>query len=116
MSNNEKKYKWVPSDDSVLSGHVTLRVPTFNERFEYMEYSQFDIGPGEEQSTKIKQLCALRKLVDLSNKHYLEVCLKKKEDSSEIKSFDEMSLDADCDQALIEIAGLIMNGFKIPKK
>jgi hypothetical protein len=115
-----KTVKIVPSickgDDSHWTGHVVMRLPTFDEKFEYLEnlgVNFSDSGAVVESEGGNNRVKQLRKMVDLSKKHYVEVSLKNVDTGEEINSLEDMTYNEDCHKALIEIATMMLQGFKL---
>ena len=95
-------------------GSVTLRLPTFDEKYEYIERISIDVDDeGNVQASKAKQISGIREMVKISQKHYEKVELKHKESGELISSFEEMQYSDDMHAVLIEIAGMLLNGFKV---
>lgn len=94
-------------------GSVTLRLPSFDEKFEYIERLSMEVdGEGNIQASQAKQIASVREMVKISQKHYESVDLKSK-DGEHVTSFDDMQYVEDLHAALIEIAGMMLNGFKV---
>jgi len=108
--------KYVPTqcrgENAIFEGSLTIKAPTFNERYTYIEESNFKYDADGEISGGMDQLPAIRKMVGASEKHYAKVEIKNKETSQAYKSFADMSIDSACDPILIEIAMNLLNGFK----
>ena len=102
--------------DAKFSGHINIQCPTFDERYELIEKAGFEMDSEGKIATGIKQLPALRKAVKFSKEFVKGVALKKLDDGTEYKSFEEMEVDPDCDEILIEIGTQVMNGFRVSKK
>lgn len=90
-----------------FTGALVLRVPTFDERYQYMEECGVvgeTVGIG-----------AIRKAVKLSAPHYVKVDLKRDEDGKVFSSFEDLAMDSGCDSILIEVSTKILNGFRLGK-
>lgn len=96
-------------------GSVTLRLPTFDERYEYIEALNVKATEdGTVESMPLSsQLASIREMVKLSQKHYVSIDLKNKETLEEIKSFDDMQYIEDLHVVMIEVATMIIKGFKV---
>lgn len=96
-------------------GSVTLRLPTFDERYEYIESLNIKAtDEGEiETMTTAKQIASVREMVKVSKKHYVTIDLKHKESGEEIKSFEEMQYVEDLHAVMIELATMLLRGFKV---
>ena len=112
------KREYIPTacraKDSEIKGSVTLRMPTFDEKFSYIENCGFGLDEQGQIKAGIEQIGAIRKMVELTKKHYEGVDLKC-DDGTEFKTFDEMQYDSRCDPILIEVAAQIMGGLKAGK-
>jgi hypothetical protein len=113
-----KTIKIVPTvckgEDATWEGSVTLRMPTFDEKFDYLEKLQVSVSEdGTVEGSQNQKLKSIREMVRLSKEHYLEVDLKSKVSKEEIKSFDDMQYVEELHGALVEIAGMMLNGFKV---
>lgn len=113
-----KTIKIVPTickgDAATWEGSVTLRLPTFDEKFDYLERLQIKVGEdGTVEGSQNQKLRSIREMVKLSRDHYQEVDLKCKANGEHVKSFDEMQYLEDLHGALVEIAGMMLNGFKV---
>jgi len=95
------------------SGTITLLCPTFNERYQYIDDSGFDLDAKEEDADTMKQMRSLRKLVGMSEKHYVAVDIKTKDGNTQHTSFAEMANDPGCDAILIEIGSKMVSGFAL---
>lgn len=103
-----------PGEKQSMQGSVIITVPTFDERYGYIEEAGFETNDKGDIEGGVKNLKAIRKMVQLSQKHYKAVNLKKL-DGVEVKSFEAMVDEPDCDAVLIEVAMQLMNGFKASK-
>jgi hypothetical protein len=97
-----------------FKGKITLKLPTFDERFGFFEHCGFDLNDkGEVDMKSTKPIPMLRKMVEYSQKFYQNVELERVSDGSKYSSFEDLSYDNDTSPILVEVAGLVMNGFKI---
>lgn len=113
-----KTIKIVPAickgDDATWEGSVTLRLPTFDEKFEYVSRLQVAVkDDGTVEGDQISKIKSVREMVKMSKEHYVEVDLKSKTNGEIIKSFDEMQYVEELHGTMVEIAGLMLNGFKV---
>lgn len=112
---NELKY--VPQacqgESPLMTGSVTLKVPTFDERYAFLEEVGIEFNEKGEIKMAAGSLSVLRKMVKASEKFYVKVELQKGE--VKFNSFSEMQTDPAFDQVLIEIAGMVRSGF-VPEK
>jgi len=112
-----KTFKFVPSickgEDALWEGSITLRSVTFKEKHEY--YEMLSVEDDGEVKTKsvsnsVKQNL---QLVEMSEKHYIAVELKRKDGTAEAKSFQDMCEDDELHEALMEVATRIISGSKV---
>jgi len=97
-----------------IKGHVVMRVPSFDEKYRYIEECGFEVDEDGQMKMSMKQMGAIRKMVSFSKDHYEEIKLVKR-DGKKVESFEQMQYDPDCDEILIEVASQLMNGFKVGK-
>lgn len=111
------RVKYVPKaceegSEPKFTGHIMLRKPTFDERMEMAELiSDMEVGDDKPSKNNMK---ALRVMVAQSKKFY-EVSdwfITRLSDGHVMSSFDELSIESDCTDILVEVAGFIMNGLK----
>lgn len=102
-------------DDKKFEGSLIVSLPSFDQKYQYMEDSGFSVNDKGEFESGVKQIPAIRKMVKYVKDHIITVSLKKLSDGSDITSYDQMIYDSDCDGILIEVAMQLMNGFKVGK-
>lgn len=114
-----KTVKYVPKsclgDDKKFEGSLTMRLPTFDQKYELLEISGIkfsDAGEVESSSSK-DRLDMIRKLVKHSESFYETVSLIKCSSLEEFKSFEDMQYDDDAHAILIEVGLALLNGFKL---
>jgi hypothetical protein len=99
-----------------LSGSVTLRKPTFDEKYSYLSESGLSLDaegkPVEISETKAR-IDFIRKVVGISRKHYIKVELVVIESGEKIESLDDLESHGDFDDVLIEIGTQVFNGFRL---
>lgn len=100
--------------DAEIKGSVTLRMPTFDEKYSYIENCGFGMDADGNVEAGIGQLGAIRKMVSLTKGHYEGVALKTA-DGTEFKTFEDMQYDSRCDPILIEVAAQVMGGLQAGK-
>ncbi|NBU34067.1 hypothetical protein EB118_06760 [bacterium] len=101
-------------DDATWEGSVTLRLPTFDEKFDYIERLQVTVkDDGTVEGDQNQRLKSVREMVRLSKDHYKEVNLKNKKTGEEVKSFEEMQYVEDLHPTMVEISAMLLNGFKV---
>ena len=92
-----KSFKYIPesikSEKSSWEGHVLLKEVDFDSKCKVLE-----------EIEDLKTLGQVRYLVKASKDFYLEVCLKKKDGSEEVKSFEEMTQTSSLHRALSDCA------------
>ena len=96
-----------------FEGSMKIKLPSFDQKYLYMEQSGFSVNEKGEFESGMKQIPAIRKMVGFAKDHIISVSLKKIQSGVEFKAYDEMIYDGDCDAILIEIAMQLMNGFKV---
>jgi len=109
--------KYVPTacrgEEKVFEGSVTIKAPSFDERYGYIDESGFKFNEDGEISGGMEQIKAIRNLVKSSQSHYVKVEIKHKETGKEFKCFEEMAYDNRCDPILTEVAMNLLNGFSL---
>jgi len=117
--------KFIPSickgKSPKYSGHVMVKMPTFDERYRFMGSCGFKMDQGEDgkfmvSGDPMSNIESLRQLVLSSKDFYAEVHIKRNTDGELIESFDMLQLDPDCDPLLIEVATGLMTGFRAGKR
>jgi hypothetical protein len=111
-----KTVKYVPTickgDTAEWTGFVVLRLPSFDEKYEYIESIQADLVDEEGGVNVSNKLKSIRAMVKVSEKHYVEIALSHPE-HGEVKCWDDMQYNDDMHGVLVEVAGLVLNGFKV---
>lgn len=113
-----KTINYVPSvckgDSPEWEGVITLRAPTFDEKYEYLEkLADLDVTPdGVVMSNALERVKSIRKLVAMSAKHYLSIGLKRKSDGFEVKTFEDMQYEDELHGVMAEVGSLLVSGFK----
>ena len=104
--------------DGLFEGHVMIDIPSYPQRLKYIKECQFEVKKDEKGEVKVSEsmsnIDALIKMVELAKIHVKEVNLLKNGEPA-YKNFAEMLDDADCDEMINEISGVILNGVKLPK-
>lgn len=112
-------FKYVPTicqgKEAEWSGYVMLKPVSFDQRFQYIEESGFDMDL-EKGDIKIDMslMGPIRKLVKFSSKHYTEVCLKKGD--QKVNSLEDMEYTDELHMVLIEVATKVILGGNKPGK
>lgn len=102
-----------------FTGFIELKRPTFSERYEMMAAIGLKIDKDADGKNTVNavenQFQILASAVDYTKKFYKKVELTSVETGTVYSSFDELSLDAECDEIISEIANLYMGGFRAGK-
>ncbi len=104
--------KKVEDQEPTFTGTLKLKVPNFDERYQFIEDAGLDVGDDGGLQKKGGNFAIIRNLVKASEKFYISVDLARISDGKKFTSFQEMTMDSDCDEVLIEIAKEIRSGFK----
>lgn len=108
--------KFIPpaciGEGCLFEGHVILKVPSTDERLEYLDKCGFGL---EGTASKRDQLKMQAELLKVSYPHYISVDIKRKEDGYQFKSLDELKYDSSCSVILTEVASALLNGFTLGK-
>jgi hypothetical protein len=109
-----KELKFVPKSEN-FTGSVTLRMPSFDERYEVLDSMGLKVsGDGEVSMSDATSFSSIRNLVKASIKFYVSVELDHN-DGRKFRSTDDLLMEPDCDAVLIEVASGITKGFKMGK-
>ena len=101
---------------ATFSGELVIYRPTIDERYEFAELLGLDVSKdGEVVQSEGSVVKMMRNLLRASEKFYAKVALKRLSDGQEFKSFEELSVDPDCEGILIEVGMQIKNGFRASK-
>jgi len=105
-------------EEPIFNGTVTIHVPSYPQRLEYIKACQFDVkqvADGQvEANVTASNISALIKMIELAKSHIKKIELTK--EGTKYASFDELLDDPDCDEICNELATAVINGVKIPKK
>lgn len=101
---------------ATFSGCIVMQVPSFDERYQFIEDSGIDVADDGGVSRKGSNFSIIRNMVKASSKFYKEVKLKRLSDGMEFNSFEALSMDPECDSILIEVAKEIRGGFRPSQK
>lgn len=112
-----KQLKFVPNeckgDDPKFTGHIMLRVPNFDEKWELLEGMGLELTPdGQVDLSKTKSFSFVRKCVSSSKPFFAEVAIKSKE-GTEYKTFDDLSNDDETHGILMNAALATVSGMKL---
>jgi hypothetical protein len=111
-----RSFMWEPKDHPQFKGWIKVRVPTMPERFSYQEQVSWVVDQDGKVAAPEKQIGAVKRAVEISAGHYEEVKLQHIESGVEYESFEDLTLDPECDAVLTEVAGLVLRGFGLSKK
>jgi hypothetical protein len=104
--------------DGVFEGYVSIDIPSYPQRLKYIKDCQFQVSKDEKGQVSVTEsmsnIDALIKMVELAKIHVKEVKITKCGEEV-YKSFADMLDDADCDEIINEISGVILNGVKLGK-
>lgn len=111
--------KFIPSvctdkekSKATFSGHIDMKVPTFDERYQFIEDCGIDVMDDGGVEKKGSNFSIIRNMVKASAKFYKSVSLTRLSDGKKFESFDELSMDPECDVILIEAAKEVRQGFR----
>lgn len=115
-----KTVKYVPTickgDDPSYSGHVELRMPSFNEKFDLLEKAGVELDEDSKVIYKTAgKLAMIRKMVEITEPYYVSIELKRNSDGAELKSYDDLQNEPDAHSVLTEVSVQIMQGMKLGK-
>lgn len=100
--------------ESKWSGTVTLRLPNFDEKFDFIEKETYGVSEsGDIESSVHKNIRGIRNTVQFSEKMYVNIDLRNLVTGEMVTTFQGMKEEPDLHDTLIEIAGQILNGFKV---
>lgn len=117
---------FVPSvckgDNATFKGSIIIRVPTFFEKMEYQEKADLNFAAFEKlsqegltQSEKLDIMKSIspsiRKLAEMSVKHYVKIDLERVSDGKKFSSFEDMSYEPDCGEIIMEVANGLLTQF-----
>jgi hypothetical protein len=104
--------------DGIFKGYVSIEIPSYPQRLKYIKECQFQVAKDDKGqvvvSESMSNIDALIKMVELAKVHVKEVKVTKC-DEDVYKTFADMLDDADCDEMINEISGIILNGIKLGK-
>jgi len=113
--NTEYTPKPCTGNDAKFKGSVVLRVPTIDERLEYMadaevpDASDLEAGNVDQKQAVRSQL----KLMKLSYDHYVKVDIKRVKDKKHYQEVDDLRYDSECQSILQDVANKIVAGFSL---
>jgi hypothetical protein len=111
-------FKYVPKnkkDGPQFEGHIMVERPSLPERYEYIDTCAFKVREDGQIETNMSQLRPMAKLIREIEPKIKEVVIKNKQSGAEYKSYQDLLVDPDCDLLVVELAGLMLNGFKPTK-
>ena len=103
-------------DNAKFSGFVEMRPPFVEERWSYLEECELDNEENEKEENK-KELVKviISKMVKHLDKHVLSVGLVHKESGYKYESLDELKSDPEAVGVIIEMASMLLKGFRPSK-
>ena len=111
-----KTVKYVPEicklEGSGWSGFITLKLPTFDQKCEYIDQIQQLMEDYAAMDEVKKNMKVARAMVKMSAEHY-ESCEMVHSDGASVKSFDDMQYIEGLHGTLVEVSGLMAQGFKV---
>jgi hypothetical protein len=111
-----KTIKYVPelckTEGSGWTGHVVLALPSFDQKCDYVDQVQQLIEDNASMPEAKRNMRVARKLVSLSQPHYVS-CELTSTKGDEAKSFDDMQYIEELHAVLIEVSGLLAQGFRV---
>jgi len=106
----------VCKEPKTFEGAIKLKVPNFDERFQFIEDCGLDVGDDGGLTKKTGNFAIIRNMVKHSEKFYVGVQLVRLEDRKEFNNFQDLCMDPGCDEILIEVAKEIRSGFRPSSK
>ena len=101
-----KKVTYKPKNDA-FTGEVVLTIPSARQRVRYIKECNFATSDNGEV-TSIKNIDALDKMYDVTEKHVEKVNLKL--GKTHYKTFEAMTEDSDCDEIVNDLMTIVMQG------
>lgn len=100
---------------ATFSGSVTLRKPTFDEKYEYLDISGLEVdaeGNTIDKGPK-ENIAAIRRIVKLSIPHYISIDLTCLATGEKLTTIDDLLSCSEADGILIDIGMQIIGGFRL---
>ena len=101
--------------NAILEGSVKLSAPSIMQRFDYLEECGFEVKADGSVDVSLNKLAPVKKMIAVSKAHYVSVDVKYKDGSRVLKSVDDLFHDNSCDEMLVEVAAMILQGFSPSK-
>ncbi len=114
-----KTVKYVPAacrgDGRKFDGFITLNPVSFEQKYDYLDELKLKIGEDGkiDMGDTSDKLRHMKNLVRIAKTHFVSVDIKKLSDGEEFKTYEDLSYDSDCHDMLLEVAGTLLNGFKV---
>lgn len=108
MSSDQKgvvTYQPKAVKDGKFTGHVKVRLLTFDERYDLLEKAAL-ADEGKAANVKF-----MREIVAASKPRYVEVDLKRLADGAEFKSVADLDFGIDCHAILFDVANGLLQDF-----
>jgi hypothetical protein len=111
-----KTVKYVPEickvEGSSWSGFIMLKLPTFDQKCEYIDQIQSLMEEYSGLDETKKNMRIARAMVKMSAEHY-ESCELVHTNGTVVKSFDDLQYVESLHGTLVEVSGLMAQGFKV---
>ena len=110
-------HRYVPKDaqgkNAKLDGYIDLICPTHSQRFKYFEMSGFNVDKDGNMDTETMGMVnAASKLLPIVKEHVKELKLTIIDDNTTINSVDELEVFPELQNVQLEIAMMILQGFR----
>lgn len=115
---HEITLKATQGEDALFKGTIKMIQPYTTERLTWMEETQFDVtglGENADLSAQMKNMPALARMIEKSQQFIKEIKLVKRVDGTKVTTFEQLNADPDAMAILMEIAGIMLNGFQPSK-
>ncbi len=99
-----------------LAGTVQVEIPKYVQRLKYLREAKFKVNSEGQVDNSVNNLDLMIKAVELAEKHIKTVDLTVKDTGEKITSAELMGESAYCDEALVEIGFMVLNGPPLGKR
>ena len=110
-----KEVQYVPKACQVegadFTGSVVISLPSQPQRYRYLAECNFQVSGEGKVEADMSQLASVAKVLECAVAHIKAVTIKHK-DGTEYKSFEDMLDDPACSDMNLEIAMLVISGFR----
>lgn len=104
--------KQVDDQAPTFKGEIKVKVPNFEERYQFIEDAGLDVGDDGGIQKRGGNFAIIRNMVKASEKFYVSIDLTRISDDKKFNSFQDLTMDSTCDEILIEVAKEIRSGFR----